>query len=149
MSQIPIARSPSTACSASVTIPAGLVKFTSHARGARAAIASASATIAGIVRSAQQIPPGPVVSCPSTPSPSGTDSSTTRPSSRPTRIALKTKSAPSSASPRSPVSRNASRSPCSAAWPSSTAAIRAMRAASTSCSTTSSKRSALVRSSAA
>ena len=73
-----------------MTIPAGLVKLISQAPGARAAIASASATISGIVRSAKQIPPGPVVSCPSTPSASGTCSSTTRPSSRPERIAQNT-----------------------------------------------------------
>ena len=67
MSQIPTARSPSTRWSASVTIPAGLVKLTSQAPGARLAVRSASPTIAGIVLSAKQMPPGPVVSCPSTP----------------------------------------------------------------------------------
>ena len=71
--------------------------------------------MAGIVRSAKQMPPGPVVSCPSTPWPSGTPSSTVRPSSPPTRIAMNTKSAPSSASSRSVVVRNGTRSPYSAA----------------------------------
>ena len=93
-----------------MTMPAGFVKLISHARGARSAIVSASSSIAGIVRSAKQMPPGPVVSWPSTPSPSGTDSSTTRPSRRPTRIAQNTKSAPSTASPRSVVTRNGSAS---------------------------------------
>ena len=95
---MPITRSPSTRWTASVTIPAGLVKFTSHASGAWSRIVSASRIICGIVRSAKQIPPGPVVSCPRTSSASGTDSSITRPSSRPTRIAQNTKSAPSTAS---------------------------------------------------
>ena len=51
-----------------MTMPAGLVKLTTHAPGARSATVSASRTISGIVRSAKQMPPGPVVSCPSTPS---------------------------------------------------------------------------------
>ena len=139
---MPIARCPSTCWAASVTIPAGFVKLISHACGARAAIVSASATIAGIVRRAKQIPPGPVVSCPSTPRPSGIDSSTTRPSRRPGRIALKTKSAPSTASSSAVVARNGSRAPDSAAWPSSTAPMRSRRSSSRSCSTISSKRSA-------
>ena len=71
-------------------MPAGFVKLISQALGARAAIVSASAIIGGIVRSAKQIPPGPVVSWPSTPRPSGTLSSTTRPSSWPARIAQNT-----------------------------------------------------------
>ena len=62
-------------------MPAGFMKLISHAPGARPAIVSARAAIAGIVRRAKQMPPGPVVSCPSTPSPSGTLPSTTRPSS--------------------------------------------------------------------
>ena len=66
----------------------------------------ASSRITGTVRSAKQIPPGPVVSWPTTPSSSGTCSSTTRPSSWPTRIAQKTKSAPSSASSSCSVGRN-------------------------------------------
>ena len=77
-----------------MTIPAGLVKLISQACGARRAIVSASATITGIVRRAKQIPPGPTVSWPSTPSPSGTASSIARPSSRPTRTALSTNAAP-------------------------------------------------------
>ena len=72
---MPTARSPSTCWTASVTIPAGFVKLISHAFGACCAIVSASRTITGIVRSAKQMPPGPVVSWPSTPSPSGTSSS--------------------------------------------------------------------------
>ena len=64
---MPTARSPSTCWTASVTMPAGLVKLISHASGARSAIVSASSTMVGIVRSAKQMPPGPVVSCPSTP----------------------------------------------------------------------------------
>ena len=106
---MPTARSPSTCWTASVTIPAGFVKLISQAFGACLAIVSARRTITGIVRSAKQMPPGPVVSWPSTPSPSGTSSSTTRPSSWPTRIAQKTKSAPSTASTRSVVARNGSR----------------------------------------
>ena len=136
---MPTARSPSTCWTASVTIPAGFVKLISHAFGACCAIVSASRTITGIVRSAKQMPPGPVVSWPSTPSPSGTSSSTTRPSSWPTRIAENTKSAPSTASTRSVVARNGSRVPCSAASPSSTGPIRSSRVASMSCSTTSSR----------
>ena len=38
------------------------------------------------------MPPGPIVSCPSTPWPSGTPSSIVRPSRPPTRIAVNTKS---------------------------------------------------------
>ena len=90
-------------------MPAGLVKLISQPSGACSAIVSASSAITGIVRSAKQMPPGPVVSCPSTPSPSGTSSSITRPSSWPTRIAQNTKSAPSTASTRSVVVRNGSR----------------------------------------
>ena len=108
-SQTPTTRPSRIGCTASVTMPAGLVKLISHASGARAAIVSASAVIAGIVRSAKQMPPGPVVSWPSTPSPSGTLSSTTRPSSWPTRIAQNTKSAPSTASSSTVVVRNGSR----------------------------------------
>ena len=89
-----------------MTIPAGLVKLTSQAPGARRAVRSARSTMAGIVRSAKQMPPAPIVSWPSTPCPSGTPSSTVRPSSPPTRIATKTKPAPSSASSRSVVVRN-------------------------------------------
>ena len=139
---MPTTRSPSTCWTASVTMPAGFVKLISQAAGARSAIVSASRTISGIVRSAKQMPPGPVVSWPSTPSESGTDSSTTRPSSRPTRIAEKTKSAPSTASPRSVVARNGSVAPRSSARPRSTPAMRSMRPASRSCSTTSSNGSA-------
>ena len=66
---MPTARSPSTCWTASVTIPAGLVKLISQALGRAARRSSRRArTIAGIVRSAKQMPPGPVVSCPSTPS---------------------------------------------------------------------------------
>ena len=146
---MPTARSPSTCWTASVTIPAGFVKLISHALGACLAIVSARRTITGIVRSAKQMPPGPVVSCPSTPSPSGTSSSTTRPSSWPTRIAQNTKSAPSTASTRSVVNRNGSRAPCSAASPSRTAPMRSSRAASMSCSTTSSSPSRSIFSSSA
>ena len=121
---MPIARSPSTCWTASVTMPAGFVKLISHACGARSATVCASATISGIVRRAKQMPPGPVVSWPSTPRPSGTLSSTTRPSSCPVRMAANTNAAPSTASPRSVVVRNGSRSPRSAASPSSTAAMR-------------------------
>ena len=138
---MPTARSPSTCWTASVTIPAGLVKLISQAFGACLAIVSASRTMTGIVRSAKQMPPGPVVSCPSTPIPSGTSSSTTRPSSWPTRIAQNTKSVPSTASTRSVVVRNGSLAPCSAASPSSTPLIRSRRAASMSCSTISSSES--------
>ena len=138
VSQMPIARSPSTCWAASVTMPAGLVKLTSQPRGARAATCSASATIAGIVRSAKQIPPGPIVSWPSTPWPSGTASSTVRPSSWPTRTADEHEVGALDASSRSSVVRNGSRSPCSAAWPSSTSAMRSSRSESTSCRTTSS-----------
>ncbi len=121
-----------------MTMPAGLVKLMTHAPGARSATVVASLSISGIVRSAKQIPPGPVVSCPSTPRASGTDSSTTRPSSRPTRIAENTKSAPSTASSRSVVARKGSSAPRSCASPRSTPAIRSMRPASRSCRTTSS-----------
>ena len=50
--------------------------------------------MAGIVRSAMANPPGPVVSCPSTPCLSGTSSSTARAASCPGRIAEKTNRAP-------------------------------------------------------
>ena len=72
---------------ASVIIPAGFVKFMNQAFGARAAVRSAMSRITGMVRSANAIPPGPVVSWPSTPWPSGTVSSTIRLAMPPTRIA--------------------------------------------------------------
>ena len=50
-----------------MTMPAGLVKLTSQAPGARRTVRSARSTMAGIVRSAKQMPPAPIVSCPSTP----------------------------------------------------------------------------------
>ena len=87
VSQMPNARSPSTSAMASVIIPAGFVKFMNHARGARAAVRSAIIRMTGIVRSAKAMPPGPVVSWPSTPWASGTVSSTMRLAMPPTRIA--------------------------------------------------------------
>ena len=68
-------------------MPAGFVKFMNQARGARAAVRSAIIRMTGIVRSAKAMPPGPVVSCPSTPCASGTVSSTIRLAMPPTRIA--------------------------------------------------------------
>ncbi len=87
VSQMPKARSPSTSAMASVIMPAGLVKFMNQARGARTAVRSAMVRITGMVRSAKAMPPGPVVSCPSTPCASGTVSSTMRLCMPPTRMA--------------------------------------------------------------
>ena len=98
---MPTTRPPSTSWIASVTRP-GRVREVDEPRLRRALgrPPRRARRITGTVRSAKQIPPGPVVSWPTTPSSSGTCSSTTRPSSWPTRIAQKTKSAPSSASSR-------------------------------------------------
>ncbi|CAM5728211.1 hypothetical protein SANTM175S_07884 [Streptomyces antimycoticus] len=48
---MPITRSPSTRCIASVTMPAGLVKSMTHASGATVAIRSAIRSATGSVRS--------------------------------------------------------------------------------------------------
>ncbi len=47
---MPITRSPSTRCIASVIMPAGLVKLMTHACGATAAIRSATRSATGTVR---------------------------------------------------------------------------------------------------
>ena len=49
---MPITLLPSTGTSASVTIPAGLVKLTSHASGQRRFISRASSSIPGMDRRA-------------------------------------------------------------------------------------------------
>jgi hypothetical protein len=54
------------------------VKFTRRAPGATSSIVRACSSIAGIVRNAIANPPGPVVSCPSTPCFSGSASSKVR-----------------------------------------------------------------------
>ena len=51
LSQMPTTRSPSTACIASVIIPAGLVKLMTQASGATAATRAATCTATGTVRS--------------------------------------------------------------------------------------------------
>ena len=126
---MPTARSPSTCWTASVTIPAGFVKLISHAPGARSAIASASATITGIVRSAKQMPARPGRLLPEhAERRAGRSSSTTRPSSWPTRIAQNTKSGALDRVVEVGRARGtAAAPPCSAASPSSTAPIRSSR----------------------
>ncbi len=59
---MPMARSPRMSRSASVTRPAGFVKFRNHASGARVATRAASVRMTGSVRSANAMPPGPTVS---------------------------------------------------------------------------------------
>ena len=72
--------------------------------GALARAASAISSTTGTVRSAFASPPAPVVSWPMQPHASGTVSSVRRAAWPPTRIWISTKSAPSSARSRSPVS---------------------------------------------
>src|SRR5215207_2751303 len=60
----PITGTPPCRASASVTIPAGLVKFTSVACGASSRISRAISSTTGTVRSALAKPPTPVVSWP-------------------------------------------------------------------------------------
>src|SRR5690349_14698188 len=136
-SQMPTTRSPRIGVSASVIIPAGFVKLTSHASGAWRATATAMSRIGPSVRSANAIPPGPTVSWPSTPCASGTASSTIRPSRPPTRIAHSTNAAPRTAAARSVSCRRGSETPPSASIPASTASIVPSRAVSLSCRTTS------------
>src|SRR2546426_859138 len=71
--------------------PTGFVKFTRNASGATSAINRAYSSMTGMVRMAIANPPGPVVSCPSTPYLRGSCSSSARARSCPTRIAAKTK----------------------------------------------------------
>ena len=121
-----------------MTIPAGLVKLMTQAPGARSATVSASRSIAGIVRSAKQMPPGPVVSCPSTPRASGTDSSTTRPSSRPTRMAREDEVGALDGVVEVGGDAERQLGAALAGEPAQHAAIRSIRPASRSCRTTSS-----------
>ena len=88
---------------ASVTIPAGLVKFTNQASGQRRFISSIIAKMTGIVRNALNIPPAPFVSWPNTPWDKGIRSSLMRASNNPTRNCVETKSAPFKAASRSNV----------------------------------------------
>ena len=83
-----------------MTIPTGFVKSTIHASGARRRAVSAMSRTTGTVRSAFASPPKPVVSWPRQPQASGTDSSTIRAAWPPTRIWMRTASAPSTASSR-------------------------------------------------
>src|ERR1043166_6773018 len=84
---MPSILTPGTAFStASGTISLGFAKLRIQALGARRLTALATATIAGIVRSALKRPPGPVVSWPITPCRSGIVSSRYRARLPPTRI---------------------------------------------------------------
>ena len=89
---------PSTGTSASVTMPAGFVKLTSQASGQCVRISRANPSMAGMERSAYEMPPAPVVSWPSSPSSWATRSSATRPAVPPGLMAANTTSVPVSAS---------------------------------------------------
>ena len=87
-----------------MTIPTGFVKSTIQASGEESSrTRSAISSTTGTVRSAFAKPPAPVVSWPMQPQASGTVSSERRAAWPPTRIWIRTKSAPSSARSRSPV----------------------------------------------
>ena len=91
-----------------MTIPTGFVKSTIHASGEESSCTrSAISSTTGTVRSAFAKPPAPVVSWPMQPQASGTVSSESRAAWPPTRIWTRTKSAPSSARSRSPVTSSA------------------------------------------
>ena len=91
-----------------MTIPTGFVKSTIQApAAARSRTRSAMSSTTGTVRSALASPPAPVVSWPMHPHATGIVSSRSRASWPPTRIWIRTKSAPSSARSRSPVSDSA------------------------------------------
>ncbi len=132
-SQMPITRSPSTGRSASVIMPAGLVKLTNQALGATSATTRAISSATGSVRRPYDRPARPTVSWPSTPASSARRSSRALAAAPPTRIAEKTTSAPRSARGRSVSARIAGPPPRAA----STAAITASRLGSASCSTSS------------
>ena len=84
-SQIPMILSYPALRSACVTRPDGLVKLKIHASGAYFLISSQYSIRTGMVRTAMENPPTPVVSCPITPRSRAIVSSTTREWSPPTR----------------------------------------------------------------
>ena len=136
--QSPSARWPSSS-SACVTRPVGFVKSTNHAPGApRSAVSSASSSTTGTVRSAFANPPAPVVSCPMQPNRSGIVSSWKRAAWPPTRSCTITKSAPSSAWSRSPVSMSVPDQPTRRSIRSARPPTTARRSGSMSSSTSSS-----------
>ncbi len=132
----PIARWPASS-SARVTIPTGFVKSTiqaSESSRTRAAISSTT----GTVRSALANPPAPVVSCPMQPQVSGSVSSDSRADWPPTRIWISTKSAPSTARSSSVVWVRRPGKPCARASGARARPTTSSRAASMSCSASSS-----------
>ena len=134
----PTARCPSSS-SARVTIPTGFVKSTIHASGAATSRArSAIASTTGTVRRAFANPPAPVVSCPMQPHSSGTVSSSSRAAWPPTRIWIRTESAPSSARERSSVSTSVPSNPWRESIRRASPATTPSRSRSMSCSASSS-----------
>ena len=94
---MPTTRVSPDAVSACVIRPAGFVKLMTHASGARRRTLATRSVKTGMVRRAIAQPPGPVVSCPTTPYASGTCSSMIRPARPPTRTLVITNEAPSNA----------------------------------------------------
>ena len=138
MLQKPMTRSGVCRSSASVTIPAGLLRFRTHASGARRSTTRAIPTTAGTVRSAQTKPPAPVVSLPTMPSDIGRASSRLRAARPPTLICGITKSAPSTARSRSVVVVSRIGDPAASRIRLATSAMNARRSALRSTSATSS-----------
>src|SRR5205823_8619 len=94
---MPTTRVSADAVNAWVIRPAGFVKLMTHASGARRRTLATRSVKTGMVRRAIAQPPGPVVSCPTTPYASGTCSSMIRPARPPTRTLVITNDAPSNA----------------------------------------------------
>ena len=95
---------------------------------------SAISSTTGTVRSALAKPPAPVVSWPMQPQASGTVSSESRASCPPTRIWSRTKSAPSSARSRSPVTCSSPAKPCRSSIRAARPPTTSRRSSSMSCS---------------